>query len=56
MNPKCGHAKNENFHNNCPLIVESSGQVVENKKKLVQFVTIFNLLSRCKPMIGYEDF
>jgi hypothetical protein len=43
-------------HNNCPPIAKSSGQVVEDKKKLVQFVTILNLLSKGKPMIGYEDF
>jgi len=33
----------------------NSGQVVEDKWKLVQFATIFNLLSKGKPMINYED-
>jgi len=29
---------------------------MEDKQKLVQFATIFNLLSKGKPMINYEDF
>jgi hypothetical protein len=31
-------------------------QVAEDKKKLVQFTSIFSLLSKGKPMIDYEDF
>jgi len=29
---------------------------MEDKQKLVQLVTIFNLLSKGKPMINYEVF
>jgi hypothetical protein len=34
----------------------NSGQVMEDKWKFVEFATIFNLLSKGKPMINYEDF
>jgi hypothetical protein len=34
----------------------NNGQVMEDKWKLVQFATIFSLLSKGKPMIDYDHF
>ncbi len=60
MDPKCGHAKNEIVHVQLLITIVLQhlcfGQAMENKQKLVQFTSIFTLLSKCKPMIDYEDF
>jgi hypothetical protein len=34
----------------------SNGQAMEDKQNLIQFVTIFNLLNKDKPMTNYKDF
>jgi hypothetical protein len=60
MDPKCGHAKNEivDFQLSTIIVFQqlSLCQAMEDKEKLVQFAIVFNLLSKGKPMIDYEDF
>jgi hypothetical protein len=60
MDPKCMHVKNEiSYAQFFPTIVLqklNNGQVMEDKWKLVQFATIFSLLSKGKPMIDYDHF
>ncbi len=60
LDPKCGHAKNEIIYVQLSTIIVlqqlSLGQAMEDKQKLVQFATIFSLLSKGKSMTNYEDF
>jgi hypothetical protein len=57
---KCGHPKNEIVYVQLSTTIVfqqfSLGQAMEDKQKLVQFATIFNLLSKGKSMTNYEDF
>jgi hypothetical protein len=59
MDPKCIHVKNEIssvwLHTTTILQHLNNGQAVENEQKLVQFVIVFNLLNKAKPMTNYED-
>jgi len=60
MDPKWGHAKNGIVDFQLSIIIVfqqfSLCQAIEDKEKLVQFAIVFNLLSKGKPMIDYEDF
>ncbi len=60
MDKKCGHAKNEIIYVQLSTIIIlrqlNLGQEVEDKQKLVQFAIVFNILSKGKPIIDYEDF
>ncbi len=54
------HIKNEisyaQFFTMTILQELNNGQTMEDKQKLVQFITIFSLLNKDKPMINYKDF
>ncbi len=60
MDPKCMHVKNEiscvQLFTNTILQQLSSGQAMDDKRKLVQFAYVVSLLSKIKPITIYEDF
>jgi hypothetical protein len=60
MDAKFGHAKIEIA---CAQLLITTifqqlnlSDVMENKQKLIQFAIVFNLLTKGKPMINYENF
>jgi hypothetical protein len=60
MDPKCGDAKNEIVYVQLSTTIVFQQlnlcQIVEDKQKIIQFATIFNILNKGKPMTNYEDF
>jgi hypothetical protein len=62
MDPKCMHIQNEIsyaqlFTTTTTILQElNNGQAIEDKQTLVQFVTIFRLLNKHKPMTNHKNF
>ncbi len=56
---KCAYAKNETkfVSMNCPSVLKQvqGGFERENKRKVIQFASIFMLLAQGKPMTNYKD-